>query len=278
MWLEDTTSPSTSSRSTTRVSKRVSARSSSSSPAALWPKRKFSPTLTCSACSVPTRTSSMKLCALRAANSSSNGMTTNSWTPRSPMSSALRSSVVSRRGAPPGATIAAGCGSKVTTVSAPRMTSRWPRWTPSKVPTAIRRGRGCTSESGVTFIRGTLRRASAGRPRGAPRWPPARRRRPAGRARPRPRRRCRLAVAGAPRGVGVDLDARQEGERLLERQDALRIGVRDVERPDARAPQLLAVAVAQLGDERAHVGPGRALDEELRRGPPRATAARSGRR
>ena len=196
------------------------------------------------------------------------------------MSSALRSSVVSRRGAPPGATMAAGCGSKVTTVSAPRMTSRWPRWTPSKVPTAIRRGRGSTSESGVTFIRGTLRRASAGRPRGAPRWPPGRRRRPA--------RTCstsgsasrvdRLPVTGAPRGVGVDLDARQEGERLLERQHALGIGVLDGEGPDPRAPQLLAVAVAQLGDERAHVGPGRALDEELRRDPRGATAARSGRR
>ena len=35
----------------------------------------------------------------------------------------------------------------------------------------------------------------------------------------------RLPVAGAPRGVGVDLDARQEAQRLLERQDALRIGV-----------------------------------------------------
>ena len=47
MWLELTTSPSTSSSGTTRVSKRSSAASSAASPCARWPKRKFSPTLTC---------------------------------------------------------------------------------------------------------------------------------------------------------------------------------------------------------------------------------------
>ena len=35
---------------------------------------------------------------------------------------------------------AIGCGSKVSTVSLPRITSRWPTWTPSKVPIATRRG------------------------------------------------------------------------------------------------------------------------------------------
>ena len=34
-----------------------------------------------------------------------------------------------------------GCGSKVRTVSAPSITSRWPTWTPSKVPIATLRGR-----------------------------------------------------------------------------------------------------------------------------------------
>ena len=47
MWLELTTSPSTSRSGTTRVSKRSSPASSAGSPLALWPKRKFSPTETC---------------------------------------------------------------------------------------------------------------------------------------------------------------------------------------------------------------------------------------
>src|SRR5436305_9506971 len=40
----------------------------------------------------------------------------------------------------------------------PRITSRWPRWTPSKVPIATRRVRspGSTSGSGVTFTGETL--------------------------------------------------------------------------------------------------------------------------
>ena len=65
------------------------------------------------------------------------------------------------------------------------MTSRWPRCTPSKVPTATRRGRGSASGRGTTLALtpGSLRRASGRRPAGR-RWPRGRRRRPAG-----PRRR-----------------------------------------------------------------------------------------
>ena len=54
-------------------------------------------------------------------------------------SSALRSSVVSSRGVCCGATTDTGWGSNVSTLSAPAITSRWPRWTPSKVPTATLR-------------------------------------------------------------------------------------------------------------------------------------------
>ncbi len=52
------------------------------------------------------------------------------------MISALRASGVSSFGMCDGAITATGWGSKVSTVSAPAITSRWPRWTPSKVPTA----------------------------------------------------------------------------------------------------------------------------------------------
>ena len=45
-----------------------------------------------------------------------------------------------------------GCGSKVSTVSAPSITLRWPTWTPSKVPIATSRGRGSASGSGVTLM------------------------------------------------------------------------------------------------------------------------------
>ena len=57
---EETTSPSTSRSGTTRVSKRGSSRSICASPWALWPKRKFSPTLTCVAATRSTSTCSTK--------------------------------------------------------------------------------------------------------------------------------------------------------------------------------------------------------------------------
>ena len=195
------------------------------------------------------------------------------------MSSALRSSVVSRRGAPPGATIAAGCGSKVTTVSAPRMTSRWPRWTPSKVPTAIRRGRGCDlGERGHLHPRNPTTGFSRPSSRGS-----AMATGPSASA----SRTCsRLGLAGDAPGRGRRATPRRRRPRTRGRKASACSSGRtrcgsascDVEGPDARAPQLLAVAVAQLGDERAHVGPGRALDEELRAVLLAPAAARSGRR
>ena len=45
-----------------------------------------------------------------------------------------------------------GCGSKVRTVSAPSITSRWPTWTPSKLPIATVRSAALASGSRVTWI------------------------------------------------------------------------------------------------------------------------------
>ena len=86
-----------------------------------WPKRKFSPTLTCSRAErADEHVVDELLRRLRAANAPSNGMTTSSSTPSPATRSALVSSEVSSFGAASGATTARGCGSKVSTVSAPR--------------------------------------------------------------------------------------------------------------------------------------------------------------
>ena len=52
-------------------------------------------------------------------------------------------------GSAAGCRISSGWGSKVSTVSAPSITARWPRWTPSKVPIATLRGRGSASGGGT---------------------------------------------------------------------------------------------------------------------------------
>ena len=67
--VEETVSPSTSTSGTTRVSNSARAASIAGSPLALAPKRKFSPTETCSAPSRSISTSSMNSSALRWANS-----------------------------------------------------------------------------------------------------------------------------------------------------------------------------------------------------------------
>ncbi len=61
----------------------------------------------------------MNSAALRLANSASNGITISSRTPSEATSSALRSSVVSSCGVCCGATTDTGCGSNVSTLSAP---------------------------------------------------------------------------------------------------------------------------------------------------------------
>src|SRR5947207_2710267 len=77
---------------------------------------------------------------------------------------------------------------------------------------------------------------------------------------------------GSTSGSGVTLTRRgslrggrlgQAGQGLLEREQRPPVGRLDAERTDGRAPERLAVGVAQVGDQAAHVGPGRALDLQL---------------
>ncbi len=150
MWLEETVSPSTSTSGTTRVSNSGRDARKAASPVAFLPKRKFSPTETRSAPSPSTRTSWTNCSALFEANSRSNGIVTSSSTPRPAIRSAFMLGVFSSLGSLPGLITACGCVPNVSTVSLPRITSRWPRWTPSKVPIAtLRPGLCCASGSGV---------------------------------------------------------------------------------------------------------------------------------
>src|SRR5919109_4037294 len=127
----------------------------------------------------PSRTSATNCSALSEAKSRSNGITTSSSTPSPATRSRLMANGVSSFGVASGWRIARGWGSKVSAVLLPRITSRWPRWTPSNVPMATLRAPapGSTSGSGITFIPArTLRRAAA-RQRAAQRPLAARRRR-----------------------------------------------------------------------------------------------------
>src|SRR5688572_11445002 len=74
--------------------------------------------------------------------------------------------------------------------------------------------------------------------------------------------RYRDAVARPPRLIAGEPHLRQERQRVRQRHDPLLVGVGDVERPDPGPPQLDAVRVAEVGHQRSHVGPGRALDRE----------------
>src|SRR5690606_4505112 len=115
--------------------------------------------------------------------------------------------LISSLGAASGARTSSGWGSKVSTVSAPSITRRWPTCTPSKVPIATRRGRRSAAFSSVTWIvipENSIRRFDP-------------------------------------------------SERFLQRQGPL-AGPLDPERADRGATQLLAVGVAQVGHEAAHVG------------------------
>ena len=80
--------------------------------------------------------------------------------------------------------------------------------------------------------------------------------RPPGTATPWAARRASLARRGAITG--------RNAQRLGERHEPRRVGVLDAERADRRAAQLLAVGVAQVGDQAAHVGARGALDRERR--------------
>ena len=82
----------------------ASAASIAGSPAARWPKRKFSPTETCVACRRSTSTWSMNSSGLCCAKPSSNGITTSSSTPSAAISSVFASRLVSSFGAASGRT------------------------------------------------------------------------------------------------------------------------------------------------------------------------------
>ena len=84
------------------------------------------------------------------------------------------------------------------------------------------------------------------------------------------------AVRGAP-GVVARRGAARAGSASASPRpsDALVVGVLDAERPDRRPPQLLAVGVAEVGDQRAHVGARWSSRSRGARGRRRATAPRS---
>ena len=163
MWVEETISPSTStSGDDARLERGLRRAAGRRRPCAWWPKRKFSPTDTCVAPSAPTRTSSMNSCGACAANERverDHDQLAHAEPGDQVGLDARAASAASarRRARPPWR----GCGSKVSTVSAPRITSRWPRCTPSNSPTATRRGRvlGVGEPGDRRISRGSLRRA-----------------------------------------------------------------------------------------------------------------------
>src|SRR5215472_3416407 len=118
--------------------------SSATSPAALWPNLKFSPTTTRAACSWSTSTARTNSSGPSRENSSVNGSTQTASTPRPASSCDRRVAVPSSGGWEPGRTTSSGCGSKViTTTGSPssaaavmawRTIRWWPRWTPSNSP------------------------------------------------------------------------------------------------------------------------------------------------
>ena len=270
MWLEETISPSTSTSVTTRVSKRPSAASIAGSPAARWPKRKFSPTDTCVACSRSTSTWSMNSCGLWRANSSSNAITTSSRTPSVAISSTLASRLVSSFGAASGRItaqrvrlerqhrVAAGDHLAVTEVDAVELADGDPP-----------RPRLRVLELRHLHCGGSLR-AIASRPPAVAAPAPARARASAtsspssGQAHRAAWRIAgdidRAAMPDRP-GLGVvELERWQEVQRVDQRERAFGIGVCDIEGPDPRAAQLLAIGVAEVGDQAPDVGARRALD------------------
>ena len=203
MWLEETTSPSTSTSVTTRVSNADVGRAAAPGRrAARWPKRKFSPTDTRVACSrLDEHLVDELLRALRARSGRRTGSRPARRRRASAISSALASRLVSSFGAASGRITASGCGSNVSTVSLPAITSRWPRWTPSNSPTATRRGRG----SRVHELRHLHRGGSLASYRRAdhrPQLRPA----PAGLGERRPARRRRSGATVPRGGIAARID------------------------------------------------------------------------
>ena len=267
MCVEDTISPSISTSSTTRVlERRLGAAAGRRRPWRGGRSGSSPPPRPCGRPRRSTSSRSMNSCALWAENVPSNGITTSSRTPSSAIRSALTASEVSSFGADSGATTVRGCGSKVSTVSAPRITSRWPMCTPSNSPTARWRARGRASGSQVTSIVATRKPTTGLR---VPSWRgSAMRDQPVrvGQAHEclGERRRTATPWRRAAGVVGLEAHLGQEAERVGERHDPLLVGVRHVERADRGPPQLEAVGVAEVGDQRADVGARGALDRQPR--------------
>src|ERR1700733_4201460 len=118
--------------------------SSGTSPAALRPNRKSSPTTTATACSRSHSTIRTNSSGLSWENSTLKGSTNTASAPIPASSSACRLGVVRNGGCDPGRMTSSGCGSKVITTSGrsfsratclARATTRWwPRCTPSNTP------------------------------------------------------------------------------------------------------------------------------------------------
>ena len=172
-------------------------------------------------------------------------------------------------------------------MSAPLITSRWPTWTPSKLPIATLRGRGSASGSDVTLtftadnsITAGPCRCEAARLVDAPdrhqRGP-----RSSAEAAPRvhlgaPRRRLDPdPVADQPRRLGVSSTLGEERQQLLDRPELV-ARVVEPERADRGAAQLRAVGVAERprpGSARRSPTSTRSRSRARRR---RARAARRG--
>ena len=156
-----------------------------------------------------------------------------------------------------------GCGSNVSTVSAPRITSRWPRCTPSNSRPRRAAARRSASGSQVTPsaaeaydglevpVRAWLCEGDQAVVVHEPHRRPPRRRAP-------PRRGRRSA---APRPARVTAGRKASAElRGMTSSDASAAS----NGADPRAPQLHAVGVAEVGHQGPDVGARRALDREAR--------------
>ena len=144
--VEETVSPPPRPAARRAVSNSSARASSSGVPFAFAPKRKFSPTETCSAPSSPTRISRAEV--LRGDRRRTPGRRGSRRARRRPspsITSRLIGNGMISFGVASGWITESGWGSNVSTVSAPSITSRWPTWTPSKLPIAILRGRGSAS-------------------------------------------------------------------------------------------------------------------------------------
>ena len=230
---------------------RVCAASSAASPCARWPKRKFSPTETWVAPRRATSSWSMNSCAVCDMRSPSNGITISSSTPSAAIRSAFCSSVVSSLGADCRRdhrarvrferqdAVGTGDHLAVAGVHAVELAHR----------EAARPGRRVGEPNGVHQPRKPTMGLRVAPPRGS-----ASAIRPVRVAQPD---RCPGAAGNgdAVGRLGGVLGARgrpRAGTRARRRGDqALLVGVRDVEVADAGPAQLDAVRVAEVHDQRA---------------------------